>query len=570
MATRTFLVSLLLSCLLALAACSPPNTQTPPTVGVMDETPATTESSPTATDEAVLRAGINGAPDSLNPGAATLNEAYILFGLVYDSLYEAQLNDEFTPELAEKADTSRDGKVWTFTLHDGVTFHDGEPLTADDVVFSYNLYKEHDDFPLLNIYTEFFDEIEAVDDHTVVLTLTEAVPNFPNSLVNLYILPEHIWGELEEEDVIEFENSEMIGSGPFKLVEYRASEFARLETNKEHYLYDPKIDGVIFQIFANEDAMVQAIRTSQVDMINEMPRTAVATLRNEPDIEVVVGPPASPSMRTIYFNQVAPENCPPDDGVCSGHPALRDRNVRLALAHATDKQKLIDVALLGLGTPGLTLVPEGLGKWYNNTIQDYQFDIAEANRILDEAGYADADGDGVRDMPDKSQPLEFRFYWPDGMSEGSRLGELLDETWSQAGVRIQSQSLDADALISACCPGFDYDIIAFGWGSDLDPGGMLSIMLTSAIPDGSNETGYSNPEFDTLYEEQATEIDEEKRRELVWEMQEIVHRDVVYIIPYYQQNVEAYRSDRFTGWLTSEKRLALEDRTSLTEVEPVR
>lgn len=566
MTTRTWLVAVVLGCLLVIAACNIP--ATPPPTGQEEASPAATDA-PGGTGSAVLRAGINGSPDSLNPGAATIFESYILFVLVYDSLYEAQLNDEFRLELAEKVETSEDGKVWTFTLHDGITFHDGEPLTADDVVFSYNLYREHEEFPLLNTYTESFEMVEAVDERTVRLTLTDAVPNLPNQLVNLYILPEHIWGELEDEAVVEFENREMIGSGPFELAEYRDGEFARLEANNEHFLNPPKIDGVIFQIFANEDTMVQALRAGQVDMINEMPRTAVATLRNEPEIEVVLGAPASPSMRTIFFNQVSPENCPPD-AVCSGHPALRDRNVRLALAHATDKQKLIDVALLGLGTPGLTLVPDGLGSWYNNTIEDYAFDIAEANRILDEAGYVDANEDGVREMPDGSRPLEFRFYWPDGMSESSRLAELLDETWSQIGVRIQPQVLDADALIAACCPTFDYDIIAFGWSSDLDPAGMVSIMLTQEIESGSNETGYSNAEFDELYEQQAVELDEEERRKLIWEMQAIAHRDVVYIIPYYQQAVQAYRSDRFMGWRTDAKRVALEDLTSLGVIEPVR
>ncbi len=82
------------------------------------------------------------------------------------------------------------------------------------------------------------------------------------------------------------------------------------------------------------------------------------------------------------------------------------------MAHATDKQKLIDVILLGLGAPGLTLIPDGLGVWYNNTLKDYEFDVAKANQILDDAGYMDADGDGVRDMPDGSRPLTFRLNWP--------------------------------------------------------------------------------------------------------------------------------------------------------------
>ena len=176
---------------------------------------------------------------------------------------------------------------------------------------------------------------------------------------------------------------------------------------KDHYLYSPKIDGAVFQTFDSQDALVQALKTGQVDMITEMPNTAVATLRNESNVEVVSGPPFAPSLSDIIFNVTSEENCPPDDGVCSGHPALRDLNVRQALAHATDKQQIIDVVLLGLGSPGLTLVPDGLGVYYNDQLEDYAFDTDLANQILDDAGYADTDGDGVREMPGGGGSAQF-------------------------------------------------------------------------------------------------------------------------------------------------------------------
>ena len=112
---------------------------------------------------AVVRIGQGGAPDSLNPGVAVLAEAYTLFELVYDSMFQLQLDGSYTPELAESYTVSDDGKVWTFKIRDGVKFHDGTPLTAADIAFSYTLYKDHADFPFLNTYTGFFDTIEAPD-----------------------------------------------------------------------------------------------------------------------------------------------------------------------------------------------------------------------------------------------------------------------------------------------------------------------------------------------------------------------------------------------------------------------
>ncbi len=516
----------------------------------------------------VARIGWAGSPDTLNPGTAVLSEAYTIFELVYDSMYDLQLDGSFTLGLAESASVSDDGLTWTFKIRDGIKFHDGTPLTAEDVVFSYELYRAHEDYPYMNAYTLYFDTIEATQNNEVVLTLTEAIPNIESQLVFLYVLPKHIW---EKEDPIEFENTAMIGSGPFKMVEYKQNEFVHLAAVKDHFLTPPKIDEVIFQTFDNRDALVQAIKTGQVDMITEMPNTAVASLKEEPNVEVVIGAPFAPTVTDVIFNQCAPENCPTEaGGVCSGHPALQDRHVRLALSHATDKQKIIDVVLLGYGTPGTTLLPDGLGLWYNSELKDYEYDVSKANQILDEAGYKDADGDGIRDMPDGSHPLDFRLNWPSDSIDAPRIAELLSEMWAEVGVKLELQAVDPDALTAQCCPAFDFDIIIWGWGSDPDPNLLLGVMTTDQIPTGSSETGYSNPEFDELYKQQATESDLQKRKELVWKMQEIVHKDVVYLIPFYPQNTQAFRTDRFTGWITDKPKVELSDVTSLVVIEPVK
>lgn len=552
--------------LIVLAGCASGSTPAQPTQATTppgSQPPATDVAAP-----AVVRIGWGGSPDTLNPGAATLAESYTLFELGYSSMFELNLDGSYSPDVATNWQVSEDGKVWTFQIRDDLKWHDGQPLTAKDVVFSYQLYQKHEDFPITHVYTQNFANVDAPDDQTVVLTLTEPIPNMESQLYLLYILPEHIWAEHDTSaDAVEFTNDAMIGSGPFKLMEYKQGEFVRLAAVKDHPRA-PKIDEVVFQTFDNQDALVQALITGQVDMITEMPNTAVPTLKNAQNVNLVIGAPLAPEVTDIILNQVPPELCPPD-GKCSGHPALRDRAVRQALAYATDKQKIVDVVLLGLGAPGLTLIPDGLGMWYNDTIQDYPFDIAEANRILDEAGYLDSDGDGVREMPDGSRPLNFRLYWPSDTATSPRMAELLGETWSQIGVRLQPQSLDPDALTSVCCPSFDSDIIIWGWASDPDPGFLLSVQTSDAIPTGSSETGYSNPEFDELFQQQATALDQVERKEIIWKMQEILHRDVAYIIPYYAQATQAYRTDRFQGWVTDQPKVALEHPSSLTVIEPV-
>ncbi|MBI4759855.1 MAG: ABC transporter substrate-binding protein [Chloroflexota bacterium] len=515
----------------------------------------------------VMRIGWAGSPDTLNPGAAVLTEAYTIFALVYDAMYQLQLDGTFKLNLAESVSVSDDGLVYTYKIRDGVKFHDGQPLTAEDVVFSYLLYQNTEGYPWMGNYTTYFEKIEATPNNEVVITLSEPIPNIDAQLVFLYVLPKHIW---ENEDPLEFENVAAVGSGPFKMVEYKPNEFVHLAKNPDYFGGAPKVDEVIFQTFESQDALVQAIKTGQVDMITEMPATAVETLKQDPNIEVVTGAPFAPSVTDVIINQVLPENCPPEDGLCTGHPALLDRNVRLALAHATDKQKIIDVVLLGYGTPGTTLIPDGLGIWYNSSIKDYPYDVAKANQILDDAGYKDVNGDGIRETPDGSRSLTFRINWPSDSIDSPRLAELLSEMWGQVGVKLEAQALDPDTLTSVCCPAFDFDIIIWGWGSDPDPNLLLSVMTTDEIPTGSSETGYSNPEYDDLYRQQASELNLEKRRALVWKMQEIVFNDVVYIIPYYEQNVQAFRKDRFTGFILDQPKVELSDVTSLIRVEPVR
>jgi peptide/nickel transport system substrate-binding protein len=123
-------------------------------------------------------------------------------------------------------------------------------------------------------------------------------------------------------------------------------------------------------------------------------------------------------------------------------------------------------------------------------------------------------------------------------------------------------------LTAKCCPALDFDIMLWGWIADPDPNTLLIIPTTDQIPTGYNETGFSDARYDELYALQGVELDHEKRVEMVWEMQAIVHENVPYIIPYYASAIEAYRTDRFTGWKDNETKVALEDPSSLLVIEP--
>lgn len=521
---------------------------------------------------AVVRVGWNNGPDTLNPGMALLLESFSIFSMIYDTIYEQTPDGAFRLSLAESVDVSDDNKVWTFKIRDGMTFHDGEALTADDVAFSFNYYIDHgDDFVFLPSYTAYFESVTAAPGNEVVITLTEAIPNMESQLYSLYVLPKHIWEVVEDPTEMDIPLSQLVGSGPFKITEYIPNQLIRLESVQTHHFYRPHVGAVEFHIYSNVSSMIQALQNRELDVIANVPLSAVSALNDQAGIRVVAGPPFAPNVSDIILNQIAPEDCPVEEGgLCTGHPALRDRNVRLAMAHAIDKQRLIDEVLYGLADPGLTLIPKGLSPFYNSSIKDFDHDVEKANQILEDAGYLDTDSNGIREMPDGGRELSFRLEWPDSIAYAETEAELLRNMWSQIGIDVKMRATNSEEVTERCCPAFDYDILLWEWGSDPDPNFLLSVMLSSEVSTGLNETGYSNPTYDRLFERQATEMDDETRLGIIWQMQDLVHRDVVYIIPFYQRAVQAYRTDTFRGWLTEEKNLDLDAVSSLAIIEPIR
>ncbi len=469
---------------------------------------------------------------------------------------------------------SDDGLTWTLTLVDNAVFHDGTPMTSDDVKFSLETYRDNVDFPYQSSYPDVFTTIEAPDPTTVVLTMEEPIGNFEYRMVFMYILPKHIW---ENEDPLTFDNAEMIGTGSFKLVENVQNEFTRMEAIKDHWNISPNVDGAIFQTISNPDARVAALVNGDIDVLSEFPLTALSTLQGTENVKVIETAGIGGSLRDVFFNLVDPADCPgpsdlvPDGGVCSGHPAVRDIEVRQALAKATDKQQIIDVATLGTAAPGVTIVTNGVGDYFIGHEADYAFDVDAANQQLDDAGYLDTNGDGIRECKSGQdcEDLTFRLSYPDDIDTAPREAELLDAMWGEVGVDLVITSLDADTLTSVCCPAFDYDVILWGWGSDPDPQFLLGVPLCENIENGFNETGYCNPEYDDLYAQQAVETDIPTRVDIVHQMQEILIRDLPYIIPYYPATVEAFRTDAFVGWHEGPTSWGVEDISSLGFVRPV-
>ncbi|MFZ5915438.1 MAG: ABC transporter substrate-binding protein [Chloroflexota bacterium] len=534
MKTRNFLfVIAILALALSLTACGTPEPTkaTEPTQAVAPtDTPA-----PVKAEPVTLNVGTTYIWDTANPTFGWYN--YGLRYLIYDTLVEEAGISDFVPGLAESWQVSDDGLVWTFKIREGVAFHDGTPCTAEDVAWSLNWTIENE-IETFSFYLVNFGEIVALDPTTLQVTLSEPVGNMEYLLMYVWILPKSVWGEMTYDDIMEFEDlAAGIGTGPYKLVDWVEGEYLILEANENYWRGAPAIDRIVWREYATEDAAVQALIAGEIDAVasDTIPNTAVATLQTEPNIKV-------PIMESTAIDELILNSH--ENGT---QPAsLWDPAVRLAIAYAIDKQQIVNVAYLGYADPASVIIPTSMGDWHNSDVVDIPFDPVEGNRILEEAGYLDSDGDGVREDKD-GNPLEYRLYAAEDATP-ARILEIISDGLAQVGISAPPTLMDEDSLIGLY-PAFDFDLIYWGWGLDPDPDFAMLIFTCDQREEGGwNDSGYCNDEFEALYLQQAVTVDHEARRQIIWQMQEKLFDERPYIVLTYYKNVQAYRSDRFTGF----------------------
>ena len=516
--------------LISMAGCAQA-TEEPPVAPEVEPTKAPPAEQPEA-EPVTLRVGATTIWDAINP--ATGWESYYLRYWFFDGLIEWAELQSFEPGLAESWTVSDDGLVWTFKIREGVTFHDGTPMTAEDVAWSLNFLMEGM-VPPLELYVTGFEEVVALDPTTVQITLSEPTALMTTGRLHYaWILPRSVWEGMTYDDIMEFEDpAAAIGTGPYMLTEYVEDEYLIADAHENYYRGKPAIDRIVIQQYATEDAMVQALLAGEVDLITEVPFTAVETLQGEENVEVVIMP--SLSLDDLVINSHANGTQP---------ESLNDPAVRLAMDYAIDKQGILNIAYAGYGDIAGSILPPSMGDWVSPNIKPLPYDPDEANRILDKAGYLDTDGDGIREDAD-GNPLEYRLYSED-IGTSARVLEVISDGLADVGISAPPTLMDGDALYDLLEPEWDFDMILWGWGWDPDPDFALYCFTCDAIEDYLSDVGYCNEEYDALYREQGITMDLEKRHELVWKAQEMLFEDRPYINLAYPPTIQAYRSDRFT------------------------
>jgi peptide/nickel transport system substrate-binding protein len=382
-----------------------------------------------------------------------------------------------------------------------------------------------------------------VDDRTV--TITSSVPDPKLPIMDVYIVPKHIWQGFTVDDVTTYDALDGVGSGPFTLSEWKSGQSWTMQANPDYWQGRPAIDQVVFRVFSNPDAMAAALEKGEIDAANDIPSSAFDRLGKSNGIEAIFG--LQGGFTELAMNGMA-------GGLGDGHPALLDLNVRHAVQQAIDKDVLFNRVILGLGKKGLTMSVSPDATWQPDIPADkqYNYDPAAANKLLDDGGYKDTDGDGVREMPDGSQPLVFRYAERSESENSAAIRELVTGWLDAVGIGTEVSVYDDTQLTDVIASG-KYDMFVWGWTPFVDPDPMLSYFTCDSVTYkmdavGYNDANWCDPEYDALYTEQNAELDHTKRVDLVHQMLSLFYEKSTYVVLFEDANLQAYRTDRFEGW----------------------
>ncbi|CAN5874512.1 ABC transporter substrate-binding protein [soil metagenome] len=489
-------------------------------------------------DTITLRVGLTQPWTTLNVTAGFTVSEFEIWTLQYEGLTNRAADDfEIVPGLAESWEASDDGLTYTYTLREDLVWSDGEPLTADDLAWTINTSRDQG-WSNHIATTQNLDAV-AVDDRTLQVTSSVPDPKLPE--VGVYMLPRHIWEEhaTDGEAIVGYEALDGVGSGPFVLAEYAQEQFVRMVANDNYWDGRATIDEIVFRIFTNPDAMVAALQQGQIDAAHNVPSSSVETLEADDTIELVAG--LQGGFDEIALNGGEAEGQP--------HPALLDIEVRKAISHAIDKEAIIEDIWAGQGEAAVTISVSADPKWMPEIPESEQFtyDPDRANQILDDAGYLDTDGDGVREMPGGGDPLVLRHGVNSDSITAQPVAELYAGWLEAIGIEVELSAYDEGQLFDLIVNG-DYDSFVWGWVPFVDPDPMLSYFTEEELGNW-NDANWIDPRYDELYLEQNQELDEDRRVEIVHEMLRIFHDSAVYIPIAYSPDIQAYRVDRFEGWI---------------------
>ena len=458
-----------------------------------------------ATAQNVLNAGLDVDAGTMDPRLARDTSAARMNELVYSGLVMLDANLVPQPDLATSWEFTTPTTL-VFELRDGVTFHNGEALTAEDVAYTFNtLLQEDFGAPRRSLYTPI-ESIDVVDADTVQFNLAHPYAALLQYM-DIGIVPAQAAGELGADF-----GDNPIGTGPFQLATWEKGSRIVLEAFDDYYAGRPDIDRIEISIIPDNNVRLIALESGDLDLIHSpVPPQDLARMEADPDIVVET----TTALGYTYLN------------LNLANPALQDVRVRKALAHLSDRQTISEVIFYGMDSPGSSfLLPNTY--YYSDDVTTYEYDPERAMELLDEAGWTDSDGDGIRDKD--GQPLMIELTTNVDPNRQQIL-EFLQGEWAQAGIDASVRVYEWPSFIGDVIAG-NYDIGLIGWLLLTDPD--RATYLQFYTDGGSNYGSYSNAEVDRLLDEGRAATDPEERKEIYTEIAQIITDEVPYIFLLYQ------------------------------------
>ena len=473
-------------------------------------------------------------PDNLNPMYTDMYFAIILREFYLKPAWSFDENAKPVPVLvkevpsAENGGLSADGKTITIKLRDDITWSDGEKITADDFVFTYDMIMSEKNVPLSRYpYEDYVTSVTAQDSTTVVVTFSEPYAAWLTRLFS-YLLPKHILQPVFDKDGTldnaAWNRNPTVGVGPFVLSEWETGSHLAFKANP-NWIAPPKIEQVFIRIVPDDAAQEAAIIAGDTDFGVFLSSDQIEKIEAGGTVKVVS---VASGYNEAWFLNVNPDTT---------HPAMLDVNVRKAIALATDRFTIVKDLLVESINPVNVTYWDTTPPYQTDTLQPYPYDPEQAKQLLDAAGWVDSNGDGTRDKDGVELKLR---YITNQRELRKSVQAVVQQQWSLVGIGAELVNYSSDVFWNGYNDGGPqaqglYEIAEFSSvqtafpDPDASAGWTCDQIVNAENPDGGNTQGYCNPELDKLMKEQAVTLDPVKRKELYNQIHQIIYDDYVYI-----------------------------------------
>lgn len=499
---RCLLMALLFSAF--LVSCNRPETQPAAVVPASSAIPAFGDS---------LVEGTIGEASTLIPLLATDSASHAVAGQIYNGLVKYDKNLNIVGDLAESFDISKDGLTIAFHLRRGVKWHDGAPLTARDVLYTYQVTI---DPKTPTAYAEDFKQVKSIaapDSYTIRVTYDSP---FAPALASwgVSILPAHL---LEGKDITTSPLARKpIGTGPYRFKEWVSGQKIVLEANNNYFEGRPYIDRFIYRIIPDSSTMYMELKAGTIDL---MTLTPVQYARQT----------AAKSFTSRFNKYRYPSSSYLYMGYNLRHPLFGDKRIRQAMTAAINKDELIQGVLFGMGQRSVgPIVP---GRWaYNTALKDIGYDPQRAAELLAEAGWKEKNDDGI--LVKNGKPFKFTILTNQGNQQRLMTAQIIQQRLRQVGIDVKIRVVEWAAFLKEFVNKGNFEVVLLAWSISQDPD-MYDIWHSSKNKPGElNFIGFNNTEVDRLLIEGRSTFDIEKRKKAYFRIQEILADEQPYTFLY--------------------------------------